>query len=174
MRLVLLNVYLQNKRIMETNFGTLVDKLVGADINHKSEEIIKAKEYVIFLREYNELKSFWGKAFFIHYLGTHPEPRISAISSKIFRRDRSQEPAITKRYLEPHLKEIKRLTFVAGGMGEIIKKLIDTAMNNGHGELVRLLRLKFYCDGSDGEIAEIQKKISLKLEDKILLNTPYL
>lgn len=125
----------------------LTDRLVGSTYYHKSEELIKRKDYLKILSDFNEIKSFWGKACFILFLKLHKNKAISVISGKLLRRLKSQEEAVYKRHIEPLYKEISRLEFTNNSGEKISEKVMDRLTEYGEREFTILCRVIFSSGG---------------------------
>lgn len=136
-----------------------MDKLSGSIMSHKSEKHIKRKDFLRIQNDFNQIKSFWGKACFLVFLTLHKNKSVKASGEKLIRRLKTTEGAVFKRHIEPFIKDINRQAFTDSKGVKIREKVQDKLMEYGEDEFITLCRV-IYSAGYDW-IGEIQN-VSLR------------
>lgn len=118
-----------------------LDKLTGSIISQKSESNIRRKDFLRVQKDFEHIKSFWGKACFLVFLTLHKNKSIKASGKKLTYKLRTTESAVFKRHIEPFMSEINKEVFVDSKGVKIREKVQERLMEYGEDEFIILCRV---------------------------------
>lgn len=139
---------------MDTLLENLTDKLIGSSSERKSDKFIRSTHYLTISRDFNKLKSFWGKACFLTYLQLSKDKSILGCGLKLERVLTASDPQVFLRSILPLIEEIKREHFIyMRPSAKILDKVLERLTEYGADEFLILCK----TIRTAGHVVTIQK-----------------